>query len=348
MVVLRVFLFQRCKILPVIPFVRPMASVLLFLFLYSSLAAAHPFDQHPYRAQIDVAKWEADGNPFECKLWQVIPHFGEAVFKARAGEDLRFYLMSQRRFTHTGQGKIETLSPDWRYDESPEFLGNISVEKGNKPVTLTALLASRFITALQHGQFPRFILPGWHQNEKISIEVSSVNFGRGYKEYLDCLSELLPANFQQMEKSLVLFDTDQAVIKPAFEERLEWVWKYLNADPLILIKISGHTDDVGKNLYNWHLSKRRALAVKDYLIEKGVASERIVVDFFGEMKPTATNRNHKGRYKNRRTLIRMERVKSKDDFTRIQTEIEESQKVEVPSEVEEYLKSNLTKPDQSQ
>ena len=81
--------------------------------------------------------------------------------------------MSQRRFTHTGQGKIETLSPDWRYDESPEFLGNISVEKGNKPVTLTALLASRFITALQHGQFPRFILPGWHQNEKISKNIRS-------------------------------------------------------------------------------------------------------------------------------------------------------------------------------
>lgn len=319
-------------------FSRVAVCFLWSLFFFVSPLYAHPFDEHPFVAKIDVSRWQADGNPFECKLWQNVPNFGQALFKARAGENLRFYLVSERRFTQSGVGKLDLSSPDWRYDEPESSLGNISVEKGLKPVVLSADLASHFITALQHGQFPRFTLPGWYKNEQIVVEVSAVNFPQGYKEYIKCLTELLPANFQQMEHSLVLFDTDKTEIKPEFEERLEWVWQYMKADPLVLVRVNGHTDDIGKNLYNWHLSRRRAESIKDYLVLHGVEAERITTDYFGESKPAASNRNQKGRYKNRRTLMRLEKVKAKEDFARIQDEIAKARKIEVPEELKGFLK----------
>jgi outer membrane protein OmpA-like peptidoglycan-associated protein len=66
------------------------------------------------------------------------------------------------------------------------------------------------------------------------------------------------------------------------------------------IRVEGHTDSKGSDEYNLDLSKRRAASVLNYLVGKGVASERLVSEGYGESRPIASNDTSKGRAENRR------------------------------------------------
>ncbi len=77
---------------------------------------------------------------------------------------------------------------------------------------------------------------------------------------------------------------------------------FLNENPKIKIGIQGHTDNVGDHKLNMELSKKRAEAVREYLILMGIKQSRIVfTKGFGETKPVATNLTPEGKAKNRRT-----------------------------------------------
>lgn len=65
-------------------------------------------------------------------------------------------------------------------------------------------------------------------------------------------------------------------------------------------KIIGHTDSSGDAAKNLALSKERAVAVKNYLINKSIAVERLSVEGLGSNKPVADNATADGRKKNRR------------------------------------------------
>jgi outer membrane protein OmpA-like peptidoglycan-associated protein len=66
------------------------------------------------------------------------------------------------------------------------------------------------------------------------------------------------------------------------------------------IEIGGHTDNKGSWKYNYQLSKRRAYAVRDFLVRQRVSSQQLKVAAYGESKPIATNGTDIGRAKNRR------------------------------------------------
>ena len=66
------------------------------------------------------------------------------------------------------------------------------------------------------------------------------------------------------------------------------------------LKISGHTDNIGNPKTNLLLSKKRAEAVKNYLVSKGIAADRFKVEWFGGTKPVTNNKTEEGKKKNRR------------------------------------------------
>ncbi|MCA9717291.1 MAG: OmpA family protein, partial [Myxococcales bacterium] len=70
--------------------------------------------------------------------------------------------------------------------------------------------------------------------------------------------------------------------------------------PSIRIEISGHTDSIGDPEYNKDLSRRRAEAVKSYLVENGIAPDRVETRGAGMDEPVASNQTAAGRAKNRR------------------------------------------------
>ena len=96
------------------------------------------------------------------------------------------------------------------------------------------------------------------------------------------------------------FDFDKSVVKPQYFELLRNVKDYAEQHDLRLT-IIGHTDSKGSDAYNMALGMRRAVAVRDKLIEFGLDPARIIgVESRGESEPIAPNDTEQGRFENRR------------------------------------------------
>jgi outer membrane protein OmpA-like peptidoglycan-associated protein len=101
----------------------------------------------------------------------------------------------------------------------------------------------------------------------------------------------------------VFFEFDRADIKPESEVELLEVVRLLQAHPKWKVEVQGHTDSVGTAMYNQQLSQRRAEAVRQFLIRRGIKPERIQARGYGSSRPIAPNATEEGRALNRRTEI---------------------------------------------
>ncbi|MEZ4363542.1 MAG: OmpA family protein [Kofleriaceae bacterium] len=105
-------------------------------------------------------------------------------------------------------------------------------------------------------------------------------------------------------KERVQFENDSAVLLDASRSLLDDVARTITEHPeLVRIRIEGHTDDKADDRHNQRLSKRRADAVRNYLIEHGVAASRLEAKGFGESRPIADNSTEEGREQNRRVEL---------------------------------------------
>lgn len=101
----------------------------------------------------------------------------------------------------------------------------------------------------------------------------------------------------------VLFEYDKAELKPGARRNLEPLMTFLQEHPERSLIIEGYTDSTGSDAYNQDLSFRRAEAVRDFLIDNGISSDRIVARGYGESYPVTTNSTEAGRQQNRRVEI---------------------------------------------
>jgi outer membrane protein OmpA-like peptidoglycan-associated protein len=101
-------------------------------------------------------------------------------------------------------------------------------------------------------------------------------------------------------KQTVYFDFNKATIKPVSFPLLDDVAQAMKDNPKIKVEVQGHTDSVGDDNYNLKLSQSRAESVRNYLIKKGISSDRMAAKGYGENVPIADNRTKEGRDQNRR------------------------------------------------
>lgn len=99
------------------------------------------------------------------------------------------------------------------------------------------------------------------------------------------------------------FAFDKADLKPAGKANLDQFLAKLAGAKVSSITIVGHTDSVGSDTYNQGLSERRAAAVADYLVSKGVPAAAIQASGKGETQPIADNKTKAGRAANRRVEV---------------------------------------------
>ncbi len=104
-------------------------------------------------------------------------------------------------------------------------------------------------------------------------------------------------------KSDFLFDYDSATLKPGAYAEIDRIARVLVTYPQTRIRVEGHTDSTGSSQYNQMLSERRAMAVRDALVQRGVDPRRIEVIGYGETMPIATNTTEAGRQMNRRVTV---------------------------------------------
>jgi outer membrane protein OmpA-like peptidoglycan-associated protein len=101
----------------------------------------------------------------------------------------------------------------------------------------------------------------------------------------------------------VLFDVNQATLKPGAKEKLAKVSGVLLAYPTLHLTVEGYTDSTGSEDYNQKLSERRADSVRDYLVSNGISDSNIEAHGYGESRPVATNDTAAGRQQNRRVEL---------------------------------------------
>jgi outer membrane protein OmpA-like peptidoglycan-associated protein len=101
----------------------------------------------------------------------------------------------------------------------------------------------------------------------------------------------------------VLFDTGQATLKPGADLSLDRLATFMKSRPQTKIVVEGHTDSVGSDAYNDALSQRRADAVANALLTRGVPGDDIRAIGRGKSYPVATNDTQAGRQQNRRVEI---------------------------------------------
>jgi outer membrane protein OmpA-like peptidoglycan-associated protein len=104
----------------------------------------------------------------------------------------------------------------------------------------------------------------------------------------------------------VLFQTGKSALRPNSRQRLNEVADVLKDQPTRSIIVEGHTDSTGTDAKNDVLSLQRAEHVKDYLVSRGVASDRVVARGLGSSHPVASNETSEGRAENRRVEIIIE------------------------------------------
>ncbi len=108
----------------------------------------------------------------------------------------------------------------------------------------------------------------------------------------------------QQNASVVLnnlfFELDKYELKPQSETELQEVVDFLNQNPGLKIEIGGHTDNSGTEVYNQHLSEKRAKSVADFLKDHQIPTTRVVIKGYGAKSPVKPNNSDENRQQNRR------------------------------------------------
>ncbi len=125
-----------------------------------------------------------------------------------------------------------------------------------------------------------------------------------------CLLPEAPKVDEKFVIENVYYDFNKADLKPESYPALDEIVRMLNTYPNMSIELGAHTDSKGSDTYNMKLSEARAQSVVKYLVEKGIAAERLVAKGYGETAPVAPNEidgkdNPEGREKNRRTEFKV-------------------------------------------
>ena len=104
----------------------------------------------------------------------------------------------------------------------------------------------------------------------------------------------------QFLREHVYFDFDSATLSPVAQDVLRRKAEFLRDNPTVAVTVEGHCDERGTNEYNLALGERRAESVRSYMVDLGVASNRMTAISYGEERPVDTGHTEEAWAKNRR------------------------------------------------
>lgn len=282
---------------------------LLFSLLLSFLPLMVWGQASHYGASLHESDWSVTSSRLDCMLSHDIPNYGEARFIRPAGEGLGFMLASKLRMREGVEVRLDFKAPAWRHDLANEQREPITIEKGGSTLVLEGESAKRLLEELEAGMMATFsyLDPGQAKTRK-EVSLSPVKLQRPLREFQACITALLPFNYSQVKISQVPFDVSSAALPLESQLFLNQLAEYLILDGQVRrIRIEGRADNRGGSVSNYNLAKRRAEAVKSWLVERGVAADKFVIKTYGERRPVASNKTEKGRAKNRAATITLQR-----------------------------------------
>ncbi len=284
-------------------------SLLILTLLLNGWSISSSAQTRHFGASMDSADWHVQGGLLICRLVQGIPSFGEAAFERKAGHAPRFRLENwQHPLRRAQKGLLLSYPPPWRTGEKPQRLAKVSVLPGKYPVTLKTNLSERLLGVLSSGRFPVFVYPMDNGSKNnIMISLSAVKFSEAYAQYLGCLQHLLPYSYEQMANNTIYFANNSSELSKTARFNLSKVKAFLQAGgEYHKFMVDAYTDNVGSRDYNIYLARKRALAVRQYLIDKvNIPADKIEMRAYGKADPKVKNDSEKAKAQNRRVLVRL-------------------------------------------
>jgi OOP family OmpA-OmpF porin len=138
----------------------------------------------------------------------------------------------------------------------------------------------------------------YHASAEKPILIGPIRVAAGGRDLYDALSADGRVAIHD-----ILFDTDQATIKPESTNTLNQIQQMLQQHSDLSLMIEGHTDSSGEFDHNMELSRQRAASVKEWLVSHGTDSERLRTMGLGSTQPKASNESEEGRRQNRRVEL---------------------------------------------
>lgn len=271
---------------------------------------AAPLLAASYGAGIENSQWYLSESVFECSLVHDVPGYGRAVFSHRAGENLSFFLESETPVMRPGRGQLVVEAPSWRPGVAPRPIGAVTVSDNRRAVTLGNREATLVAQGLLQGMRPTVSRAAWYDDRPVRVHLSNVNFSGPYSGYRECVTGLLPVNYDQIRRSRVPFASGSTRLSDADRRLLDNIVTYVMADSTVeRVFIDGHSDSVGSRIDNRALSEERANVVADYLRTRGLRDDLLTVRAQGDQFPVS--RRHAD---NRRTTIRLQRQGERPDL----------------------------------
>jgi outer membrane protein OmpA-like peptidoglycan-associated protein len=279
-----------------------------FLALLSVFASL-PAMAITFQTRLESIEWKVEGDQFECRLSQPITDFGAGEFVRRAGEQATFRIKSAGNMMGAGSATLIAAAAPWQPGRGDINLGSVRVSNGEFPFSSSQVQAGRLISGLMDGRSPVIRHYSRDVGGTTEVRLLPVKFNKAFGDYQQCVAKLLPMNYDQVKQAEVGFPGGGIDLDAQAKSRLQTIVAYLKADPTVNhIELDGHSDNSGNRLTNRDLSRRRALAVMDYLKAQGIPEEQITLRFHGERYPLAPNTNNANRARNRRVNVHLERV----------------------------------------
>lgn len=261
-----------------------------------------------FQTRLEDARWTVDGDQFECRLSQPITRFGSGGFVRRAGERATFRLNSREPWLGRGAATLLAAAAPWQPGRGDINLGRVTLVDGEVPFSSSTQQAGQLMTGLLEGRSPVVRHHSAVAGEALEVRLLPTRFAKAYDDFQACAAKLLPVNFDQVRLSQIGFPNGGVDLEDAARAHLDVVLRFLQADPTVnRVVLDGHSDNSGNRLTNRDLSRRRGVAVMEYLTAKGVPEEQITLRFHGEQYPLVPNNSAGNRAKNRRVTLRLER-----------------------------------------
>ena len=254
------------------------------------------------------------GSPINTPDW-------DAFFTLDAGGEYAYLTTNDGSYGESDIVRVKLLEIE-RPDPVVLVSGNVYNKKTGEPLSASLVYeilpngeeAGNAISNPADGAF-KIVLPF---DKNYLIRASADKFF-AQSENLN-LDSLVKAGYLEIHKDLylvpievgqvvrlnnVFFDFDKWTLRPESFFELNRVVQLLNENPSITIEMSAHTDSRGSDEYNFKLSDNRARSVMEYILSKGISTERITSKGYGETVPVATNETDEGRQFNRRVEFKI-------------------------------------------
>ncbi len=274
------------------------------IFISNQISSA----EREYRQHLKNTDWaiEAQAQVF-CRIKQLIPNYGEAIFTRKSGREMIFELTSNELFLKETQIIIMAEPAPWRQNELSFEIGSFTLKEGHKPLTAGYPYASRMFQQIENGMMPTITYRDVADHRDIiTIAISPIKFRTYLNDFRQCESTLFEYDPEFLRDFDLYFATNKADLTARAKKNLGHVMKYLKVNKNIKqIRVDAHADSIGRRRFNDRLSERRAKVVREYLLKMGAKEDILYIKSHGEREPANSNDTKVGRAKNRHARVQL-------------------------------------------